>query len=270
MNLSKENTIYLETAIEAARVGGKILLECLKDRSRKQIARKQPFDFVTQVDHLSESAIIEFVQNRHPDHSVLAEESGQSQKKPEFLWIIDPLDGTKNYIHEFPMFAVSVALLHKGALLVGAVLDPVRSELFYAAKGKGAFLNGEPIKVSQTSDLSLCLLATGFPFRAKHLTDAYFDAFVQLFQQVSDFRRAGAAALDLAYLACGRLDGFWEITLNSWDIAAGSLLILEAGGKVTDIWGGDKHMHTGHIVASNGHIHDRITDVTATVFKNLP
>ncbi|NIT58240.1 MAG: inositol monophosphatase, partial [Phycisphaerae bacterium] len=151
----------------------------------------------------------------------------------------------------------------------GAVLDPIRNELFYAEKSKGAVLDNKPIKVSETRDVSSCLLATGFPFRAKHLTGLYFEAFIKLFHQVADFRRAGAAALDLAYIACGRLDGFWELTLNAWDIAAGALLIEEAGGRVSDIWGGNSHLQTGHIVASNGRIHDKIIDVVAQVFKNL-
>ncbi|MFQ5863996.1 MAG: inositol monophosphatase family protein [bacterium] len=261
--------MFLETAKEAARLGGKIVMESLKSQERMQIDRKQRFDFVTQVDHRSEAAILDFIKERHAGHSILAEESGGTQKAKGYLWLVDPLDGTKNYIHGFPMFAVSVALMCEGQLLVGAVLDPVRNELFYAEKGKGAFLNETSIHVSKTNDLSQCLLATGFPFRAKHLTDSYFEAFTKLFHQVSDFRRAGAAALDLAYLACGRLDGFWEITLNPWDIAAGAILIEEAGGKVSDLWGGDTHLKTGNIVASNGIIHDEVTKVVGQVFRNI-
>lgn len=258
---------FLQTAIEAARIGGKILNENLESLRRKQIERKQPFDFVTQVDLDSEAAIIDYIRKRHPDHKILAEESGGSDDESGYVWVIDPLDGTKNYIHGFPIFAVSVALQFEGKVLAGAILDPLRNELFYAEKGKGAFLNDKPIKVTSTSDLSQCLLGTGFPFRAKHLTELYFQAFIDLFQQVSDFRRAGAAAVDLAYVACGRLDGFWEITLNPWDISAGTLIIEEAGGKVTDIWGGDSYLKSGHIVASNGMIHDEMTQVTGKVFK---
>ncbi|MFQ5750592.1 MAG: inositol monophosphatase family protein [bacterium] len=261
--------MYLETAIEAARLGGKILLESLSSPERKQVTRKQKFDFVTQIDHLSEAAILDFIRKRHPHHSILAEESGGQKQAQGYLWIVDPLDGTKNYIHKFPMFAISIALLYEGKVIVGVVLDPVRNELYHAEKEKGAFLNGKSVQVSETQDFSQCLLATGFPFRAKHLTDTYFEAFKNLFHQVSDFRRAGAAALDLAYLACGRLDGFWEVTLNPWDIAAGTLLIEEAGGKVTDLWGGNSHLKTGHVVASNGLIHNKITQVVGPVFKNL-
>lgn len=244
-------------------------MECLTDAEKKQVRRKQQFDFVTEVDHRSEEAIVKLIKARHPDHKILAEESGGQRDESGYLWIVDPLDGTKNYIHGVPMFAVSVALKQDENLLAGAVLDPVRKELFYAEKGKGAFLNSKPITVSKTQDFSQCLLATGFPFRAKHLTDQYFDAFKELFQQVSDFRRAGAAALDLAYIASGRIDGFWEITLNPWDIAAGALLIEEAGGKVSDLWGGSTHLQRGHIVASNGVIHERITKVVGRVFKGL-
>lgn len=261
--------MFLETAKEAARLGGKILMQSLKSQERMQIDRKQRFDFVTQVDHRSEAAILNLIKERHPDHSILAEESGGQKETKDYLWLIDPLDGTKNYIHGFPIFAVSVGLMHEEELLAGAVLDPVRNELFYAEKGKGAFLNESPIHVSKTNDFSQCLLATGFPFRAKHLTDPYFEAFTALFHKVSDFRRAGAAALDLAYLACGRLDGFWEITLNPWDVAAGIILIEEAGGQVSDLWGGDTHLETGNIVASNGVIHDEITKVVGQVFRNI-
>lgn len=260
---------FLETAIAAARLSGKLLLESLESGFRSPIERKQKFDFVTEVDRQSEEAIIEFIRRRHPEHSFLAEESGGSGAQQEFLWIIDPLDGTKNFIHGFPMFAVSIALKHRGDLLVGVVLDPIRDELFYAERGGGAFLNHQRMRVSQTRDLLQCLIGTGFPFRAKHLTEPYFKAFIQLFHEVSDVRRAGAAALDLAYIACGRLDGFWEVTLHSWDIAAGALLIEEAGGKITDLWGGDTHLQCGHIAASNGLIHERITGVVGPAFKDL-
>ncbi len=205
---------------------------------------------------------MKLIHERHPEHAILAEESGGIAETRDYLWVIDPLDGTKNYIHGFPVFAVSIALQFKNELQVGVVFNPVRDELFYAEKGKGAFLNDAPINVSATADFSQCLLATGFPFRAKHLTEPYLAIFKELFYQVSDFRRAGAAAIDLAYVACGRLDGFWELTLNPWDIAAGILLIEEAGGKVTDLWDGNTYLKKGHIVASNGLIHEQITEIT--------
>ncbi len=262
-------SLFLQTAIEAAQLSGKLLIDSLGSEQRQQIERKQKFDFVTAVDRQSENAIMEFLRRRHPDHGILAEESGGSRAQQEYLWIVDPLDGTKNYIHGFPMFAVSVALQHRGDLLVGAVMDPIRSEIFHAERGAGAFLNGQPIRVSQTRDISRCLIGTGFPFRAKHLIEPYLKVFSTLFMKVSDFRRAGSAALDLAYVACGRFDGFWEVTLNPWDVAAGILLIQEAGGKVTDLWGGDAYMNCGHVVASNGLIHDTITEVVGGKFEGL-
>lgn len=262
-------TSFLNTAIQAARLGGNILMEGLTDLKTKHVQRKQEFDFVTEVDHRSEEAILKLIREYHPQHSILAEESGGEKEEQDYLWIIDPLDGTKNYIHGFPVFAVSVALQFNSELQVGVIFDPIRNELFHAEKGKGAFLNGESIKVSETANFSQCLLATGFPFRAKHLTEPYLDIFKELFYRISDFRRAGAAAIDLAYIACGRLDGFWELILNSWDIAAGALLIKEAGGKVTDLWGGETYLKNGHIVASNGLIHEQITDFTSKKLKNL-
>ncbi len=261
--------MFLETAIEAARVSGQILIDNLKRHDRKRVDHKDAFDIVTEVDRLSEAAIIELIRQRHPEHHILAEESGGPNQQQGYLWIIDPLDGTKNYLHEFPMFAVSIALKFNRELLVGVVLDPIRNELFHAEKNRGAFLNGERIRVTPTEDFSRCLLATGFPFRAREWSAPYFDAFIKLFHQISDFRRAGAAALDLAYVACGRLDGFWEIMLNPWDVAAGTLLIQEAGGQVSDLWGGNTYLRTGHVVASNGRIHSKITRVVGQAFEDL-
>lgn len=261
--------MFFETAIEAARIGGRVLNENLHSAARSHVRQKQAFDFVTQVDLLSEKAIIDFIKTRHPEHDILAEESGAHTGRSEYEWIIDPLDGTKNYIHGFPVFAVSVALRKGREMLVGAVLDPTRSEMFSAEKGKGAFLNGNAIHVSSSCDLAACLIATGFPFRAKHLARPYFEAFASMFQQVSDLRRAGAAALDLAYVACGRTDGFWEIGLNLWDIAAGALLVREAGGQVTDIFGGEDHLRTGNIIASNGQTHEALTRLVRTPFRDI-
>lgn len=258
--------MYLETAIDAARLGAEILLEHLGDEKSAKVSRKQQFDFVTEVDYLAERKLIEFIRKRHPRHDIFAEESGAQSRGSDFQWIIDPLDGTKNYIHGIPVFAVSVALRKDNVIIAGAISDPSRDELFYAERGGGAFLNGKRISVTATEDFEECLLATGFPFRAKHLLDPYLSAFKTLFHQVSDFRRAGAAALDLAYVAAGRLDGFWEIGLNLWDIAAGVLLVEEAGGKVSDIFGQQQHLNTGNIVASNGYIHTSLTDPLVTAF----
>lgn len=259
----------IETAMEAARLGGRILKEHLASDAQAEISEKQAFDFVTEVDLLSEKAIMEFIRDRHPGHDILAEESGGEFERDVHRWVIDPLDGTKNYIHSFPMFAVSVAVMYNDKILAGAVLDPMRDELFYAESGGGAFLNGQRIKVSQTKDFSQCLVATGFPFRAKHLTEPYFNAFIGMFHELSDLRRAGSAALDLSYLACGRLDGFWEIGLNLWDIAAGILLIEEAGGRVTGIKSPGEHFENGNIIASNGHVHARISHHVTQAFRDV-
>ncbi len=260
--------MFLATAVEAARIGGRVLNGNLHSAARRDVSQKQAFDFVTQVDLLSEKAIIDFIRSRHPGHDILAEESGAHAGESEYQWIIDPLDGTKNYIHGFPVFAVSVALRKGREMLVGAVLDPTRDELFSAEKGKGAFLNDDAIHVSASADLAASLIATGFPFRAKHLAKPYFSAFTSIFQRVSDLRRAGAAALDLAYVACGRTDGFWEIGLNLWDIAAGALLVSEAGGKVSDIFGGEDHCRTGNIIASNAHTHGSLVQLVQAPFRD--
>ncbi|MCZ6821102.1 MAG: inositol monophosphatase family protein [Calditrichaeota bacterium] len=261
--------MYLETAIEAARLGAGILLEHIDSEEKSHVSQKQQFDFVTEVDHLAEKSLIEFIHKRHPKHDILAEESGRQFSDSEFQWIIDPLDGTKNYIHGIPAFAVSVALRKSGEIIAGAISDPSRDEIFYADKGGGAFLNGKAISVTDTTDFSKCLLATGFPFRAKHLIQPYLGAFKVLFERISDFRRAGAAALDLAYVAAGRLDGFWEVGLNIWDIAAGALVVEEAGGKVSDLFGEDSHLNTGNIVASNNRIHEEILEPFAAAFGDI-
>jgi len=260
---------YLDTAITAANLGAGVLLDKLTAKMQRQVSSKQEFDFVTDVDLLSERRILSYIRDRHPDHTILSEESGSDGGDSAFQWIIDPLDGTTNYIHGFPAFAVSVALRRERDILVGVIADPLRQEIFYAEKGRGAFLNDVPILVSEEAHFGRSLLATGFPFRAKHLTNAYFQAFISMFHEVSDLRRAGSAALDLAYVACGRLDGFWEIGLNAWDIAAGCLLVSEAGGQVSDIFGQPHHLETGHIVASNRHIHQFILDHSATAFVDL-
>lgn len=261
--------MYLQTAIAAARIAGETLLQGLNTLHSSQIAKKMEFDYVTEVDKRSEEKIIEHIRSQYPEHEILAEESGTSQRRSDYRWIIDPLDGTKNYIHGFPMFAVSIALAFEEQLIVGVIFDPVHQELFHAERGKGAFLNDKPIAVSETRSFHESLLGTGFPFRGKHLTEKYFEAFIQMFHRVSDFRRPGAAALDLAYLACGRLDGFWEILLNTWDIAAGTLIIEEAGGKVTDLFGGNTHLQTGNIVASNARIHDAILEIVRPTFHGI-
>jgi myo-inositol-1(or 4)-monophosphatase len=254
----------LQTAVKAARLSGELISNSLGTLSRDDITAKKASDFVTRVDKESEDIIIKTISSTFPKHTFLAEESLNETSSGEYIWIIDPLDGTTNYIHEFPLFSVSIGLEHNGKMILGVILDPLRDELFTAEKGKGAYLNNHPIKASAVIELKESLLTTGFPFRRKDLIDPYLKLFKSLFNKISDMRRGGSAALDLAYLASGRCDGFFEIGLSPWDIAAGSILIKEAGGIISDFGGGEDYLITGNIVAGNPYLHARIlTEVKA-------
>ncbi|GAB6183909.1 inositol monophosphatase family protein [Thermodesulfovibrio hydrogeniphilus] len=245
----------LLVAIEAAKSAGTIIKEKIGTLTPDDFVQKSISDYVTEIDVQSEKTIISHIKKHFPQHQIMAEELSNDYKKAEYLWIIDPLDGTTNFIHGFPVVAVSIALMYKGELTVGVVYDPTRDELFYAEKGIGAFLNGRRIKVSEFKNPELALIATGFPFRNKHLIDDYIKIFRELLYSVSDLRRPGAASVDLAYVACGRVDGFFEFALSPWDIAAGTLLIKEAGGVVSDFEGGENYLSTGNIVAGNTSVH---------------
>jgi myo-inositol-1(or 4)-monophosphatase len=238
----------LNTAVKAARRAGTIINRASNDLDALTVRAKQDNDFVSEVDQAAEKAIIDVLLTAYPRHSILAEESGASGDS-EYQWVIDPLDGTTNFLHGFPQYAVSIALLHKGVLDQAVVYDPTRNELFTASKGAGAFLNDRRIRVSKRIKLSDALIGTGFPFRDFTHLDAYTNMFRDLVQKTSGLRRPGSAALDLAWLAAGRVDGFFEIGLNSWDIAAGCLLVKEAGGLVSDFTGDDGYLKSGHIVA---------------------
>lgn len=257
----------IKTAIEAARSAAKILLDNFGKISSNDIRRKSANDFLTFVDEEAEKKIIDTIHKAHPSHSILAEESGLSEQSSDFEWIIDPLDGTTNYISGVPIFAVSIGLRHNEELQLGVVLDPVRDELFYAQKNEGAFLNGNPMQVSINNQLSDCLFATGFPFKIKEYLPAYLNCFHDIFMQCSGARRMGAAALDLSYVACGRFDLFWEIGLNPWDMAAGSLIIEEAGGKISYFWGNETYIKNGFCTATNGKIHNEILALIQRHFK---
>jgi myo-inositol-1(or 4)-monophosphatase len=262
-------TEFIDTAIRAAKLAGQVILDHLGKISKKDISLKQTSDFVTTVDRESEKIIIDTIKEHFPGHLFLAEESLKECGKETYRWIIDPLDGTTNYIHGYPVFSVSIALEFEGEIILGVILDPLRNELFWAGKEAGAFLNGNPIKVSEVSILRESLITTGFPFRSKEMIDPYLKLFKNLFLMVSDLRRAGSAALDLAYLACGRCDGFYELGLSPWDIAAGSLLIQEAGGVVTDFGGGVHYLRTGNIVAGNPIVHQEIVREVKNVFTRI-
>ncbi len=244
----------LNIAVGAARSAGNLIVRHLERVDRLTIGTKQRNDFVTEVDHLAEAEIIRVIHRAYPQHAILAEESG-AQGDDEFEWVIDPLDGTTNFLHGFPQFAVSIALRHRGRLDQAVVYDPLRQELFCASRGAGATLNDRRIRVSRANSLTGSLLGTGFPFRQQQHLDAYLAMFRALFPDAAGIRRAGAAALDLAYVAAGRLDGFWEIGLSPWDTAAGALLVLEAGGMVSDFDGGGDYLETGNVICAGPRLH---------------
>ncbi|MBV8031069.1 MAG: inositol monophosphatase [Betaproteobacteria bacterium] len=240
----------LTIAVRAARRAGSIINRASLDSGALEVKAKRTNDFVTEVDKAAEAAIIAAVHAAYPDHAILAEESGESAQKSEYRWIIDPLDGTTNFIHGFPQYCVSIGVEHRGSLAHAVVYDPTRNELFTASKGRGAFLNDRRIRVSKCQRLGDSLIGTGFPFREMRRADLYLRQLRTLMEKTAGVRRAGAAALDLAYVACGRLDGFWELGLSPWDMAAGALLILEAGGLVGDLEGEHDYLTKGEICAA--------------------
>ena len=240
----------LNIAVRAARSAGNVIIRNLDRVDSLSVHTKDRNDFVTEVDKQAEQVIIHILRKAFPDHSILAEESGAHQGN-DYQWIIDPLDGTTNFLHGFPQFAVSIALRHKDRLEQGVVYDPLRQELFTATRGGGAMLNDRRIRVSNRKSLDGALLGTGFPFKSQQHLETYLDMFRALFPHTAGIRRPGSAALDLSYVAAGRLDGFWEIGLNIWDLAAGVLLIKEAGGLSSDFIGGSNHLESGNLVAGN-------------------
>ena len=257
----------LEVAVRAAQAGGRILMQKMGRLQGSQIRRKGRYDWVTDADHASERAILSILRKNFPGHSIKAEESAPGEPLGSRQWLIDPLDGTVNYMHRFPMFCVSIGFVDQGRLEAGVVYDPVRKELFTARRGRGAFLNGRRIRVTPTTAFEKSLLATGFPFRAKDQMDLYLGSFRRVFLKTGSIRRPGAAALDLAYVACGRMDGFWEMALAPWDMAAGALLIREAGGKVSDFFGERKFLQRGHVLAGNPAIHRKLVSLLAPYFR---
>ncbi len=247
----------LNFAIETARDAGQILLEKF---GRVTVTKKADIDLVTEADLASEAMIIERIKSYYPKHSILAEEAGEAViigGNNTWKWIIDPLDGTTNYAHGYPCFAVNIALEHDGEIVIGVTYDPTRNELFAAEKGQGATLNGKPIRVSATDDLGNSLICTGFPYDFKRKDD-FARHLTQFLLSSRGVRRDGSAAIDLAYVACGRFDGFWEEGLNPWDLAAGKLLIEEAGGWVTNYDGSAFSIYKPPICASNGKIHNEM------------
>ena len=262
----------LETAQKAAREAGEIIQSSYAALTSADITEKRTNDMVTVVDIQSQECIVSMLRAAFADDFIVGEESLGSDinkgiaEDSSRRWYIDPLDGTTNYIHAYPMFAVSMALEVDGRVDVGITYDPMRDEMFYAARGEGAFLNQKPIHVSRISDKRRTLLATGFPFRARGYLDDYLKTFRYFFNNSRGIRRAGSAALDLAYVAAGRVDAFWETTLSAWDMAAGVVLVEEAGGRVTDFFQGHDSLRNGHIVATNGAFHDWMCEAIQEVF----
>ena len=252
----------LSIAIKAARRAGGIINRASRDVEQIKVSAKRDKDFVTEVDKAAEEAIIGVLKAAYPDHAILAEESGASGDS-EYVWIIDPLDGTTNFIHGFPQYCVSIALAHKGLLTHAVVYDPTRNELFTAVKGGGAYLNDRRIRVSRRVKLNEVLLGTGFPFRYFEHVDAYLGILRDMMHKTAGVRRPGAAALDLAWVAAGRIDGFWELGLSPWDMAAGALLITEAGGLVGDLSGEQNYLETGNIVGGNPKVFSQLLQIIA-------
>lgn len=259
-----------EAAIAAAIAAGNLVKHAIGTLGSADVKDKNPFDYVTVIDKKSEELIINLISGQFPEHEIYAEETIKSTKRDAPRWIIDPLDGTTNFIHGYPNSAISIALERDEQIVLAVIHDPFRDELFYAEKGKGAFLNDKKISVSKRTNLSECLIATGFPFKNRNFLALYWDVLSEIFMNVSGIRRTGSAALDLAHVACGRFDGFWELKLSPWDIAAGSLLIEEAGGKISDFENKSHHIWTGDVVASNGHIHGFLLDKIQQVFHCNP
>ncbi|MGZ8136734.1 MAG: inositol-1-monophosphatase [Methylococcaceae bacterium] len=244
----------LNTAIRAARSAGDLILRSSDNVGQLRVDQKGKNDYATEIDRMAEREIINIIRTAYPDHAILAEESGQHEGN-DFVWVIDPLDGTTNFLHGFPQYAVSIALKHKGKLQVAVIYDPMRDELFTAKRGGGAMLNSRRLRVTGQLSLKGALIGTGFPFKTDKHLDAYVGMFRSLTTECAGIRRAGVAALDLAYVAAGRLDGFWEIGIMEWDMAAGILLIQEAGGVVTDFSFNDNYLQSGNLIAASPRIH---------------
>jgi len=256
----------LNTAIKAARRAGNIILRYSDQLDRLTIESKGHNDFVSEVDRSAEYEIIDIIRKAYPGHAILAEESGE-QSGDDYQWVIDPLDGTTNFLHGYPQYAVSIALLDKGKLAQAVIFDPLRDELFTASRGAGAQLNDRRIRVSSVNKMENALLGTGFPFKEFNYLETWISCFRDLLPISSGVRRAGSAALDLAHVASGRLDGFWEIGLNRWDIAAGCLLIEEAGGLVSDFDNGQNFLASGNVIAGNSKLHG---ELFAIISRHLP
>ncbi|MEK7272544.1 MAG: inositol monophosphatase family protein [Nitrospirota bacterium] len=261
--------MLLETAIHAARQAGKVLSRYARTGFR--VENKSAIDLVTEADHAAEQCVIDVILASYPDHGFLAEERGRSgQSQSPYVWIIDPLDGTTNFVHGFPTYCVSIGLEYKKQCVLGVVYDPTRDELFSATRGGGAQVNDQPLHVSHTAQLDQALLVTGFAYNFRETPNNNLDHFARFALLVQGLRRTGSAALDLCYVAAGRFDGFWEVKLNPWDMAAGVVILREAGGRVTDFCGQSHSLYGQELVASNGHLHDSMISVIRESLDSRP
>lgn len=258
----------LNIAISAARQAGDIIVRHIEQLEHIKITAKGQNDFFSDVDVKAEQAIINTIHKAYPDHGIMAEESGVQHENAECVWIIDPLDGTRNYLHGFPLYSVSIALRIKNRIEHAVVYDPIRHECFSASRGRGARLNDRRIRVSKQTQLSASMLGTGFPCRDTPIAKRYLPTFEALYNQCASIRQTGSAALDLAYVASGRLDGFWEFGLRPWDIAAGSLLVQEAGGLISDLQGGEDYFRHGDVVAGPPKVFKALLQTLSPLIKD--
>jgi myo-inositol-1(or 4)-monophosphatase len=270
MSASRTNDLppeqYEAVACAAAHQAGGILRRRFRERGTLRVETKGLHDFVTEVDREAETAALSYIKAHFPKHALMSEEGAPDTPAGGHRWVVDPLDGTTNFIHGVTPFSVSIAVEDREGLLAAAIHDPFHAETFHAARGGGAKLNGDTIRCSNPGSVDLALIATGFPFRELSRVDRYLRAFEACIRSTAGIRRAGSAAIDLAYTACGRYDGFWEIGLSRWDVAAGALLVREAGGTVTDTLGGDTFLDTGDIVAAGAGFHPAILAITREAF----
>jgi myo-inositol-1(or 4)-monophosphatase len=253
----------IQLAIDVALEAGKFLRQSIGNIKTIETKLGQETNLVTEIDKKSEELIIGMIRKKYPDHDFLAEESGSHDQKSEYRWIIDPLDGTLNFTHGVPLYSVSIAVEHRGEIIAGVVYEPNLGELFTAEKGKGAFLNQKPIRVSKVDRLIESMIVTGFPYTIRDNPGNAVQHFVNMLMSAQGIRRLGSAAVDLAYVACGRFEAFWEVTLSPWDMAAGVLLVQEAGGRFTDFHGAPSTVYNKQILATNGLVHDKLVDVLA-------
>jgi myo-inositol-1(or 4)-monophosphatase len=258
---------FLETAVEIAREASVLIANALERRrgDENRFDLKGEHDLVTETDRASEKLIVDRLRAHYPTHGIVAEEGSAAEGSSEYCWYVDPLDGTTNFAHGFPVFNVSIGLAKAGEVIAGVIIDPTRNDVFAAEAGAGAYSNGRSIRVSRTPCIEESLAGTGFPSRKRH-RNVNIHFYYQLAMMSHGVRRAGAAALDLAYVACGRLDLFWEFTLNPWDMAAGTLLVREAGGIVTDMRGGPFHLRSPHILVDNGLVHEETVALFQEIF----